>query len=339
MRRAAVALSAVATLLLLGAARADTPPNAWDVAKDPKARERYQLHVTVRESIIVNSGTEQLRAAVLERARGMLEDGGAETSPDVRLRFDLGEIYEALSDHRRAVAVLTPAIESAPDHPAAVDAILALAYAHAKLDHPREERDAYLRYLARVTGERSRVTALLNLAEAEMRIGNMPEAVAGYHDAVQAAASLPNTMSTSKTAVLAVWGLAVALDRSGDPAGAATQAKLATQLDHENRIIGDRRDVFFVPEYERFWYFALGAVEHAKQARDAREATRLWAQAESTWSSYVSNAEHSDSKDRWLSLARAHRDHARAEKLAANKRAAKAPPSAPDLEGSPIWLP
>ncbi len=319
-------------LLVAGIGRADTPPNAWDIARDPAVRERYQLHVAARQALMLPRGAPlNFRESSREGARAMLEAAGAATSPDVRLRFDLGEIYQQMNRHEKAVELLRPAIESSPDHPGTTDASLALAYAYARLDRPREERDAYLMFLARSTDERARTTALLNLAEAEMRLGNLSDAVVGYRDAVEAASALPNGIDGSKTAVLAVWGLAVALDRSGDPAGAAEQAKFATQLDPKEAIIGDTTDVFFVPEYERQWYFGLGAAARARNAKDPRVAVRGWAQAEARWSTYLAEAERATS-DRWVALARAHRDRARIEKAAAQRRAGKAPPLPVDPE-------
>ncbi len=303
-------------------AQADTPPNAWEAAKDPTARDAFALHATVREAISLDGSVTQLRTAALERARALLEDARVESGRDLRLRFDLGEVYEGLSHHERAIAVLKPALDEAPDHPAAVDALSALAYAYAKLDRSLEERDVYQKYLARITDERVRSTAILNMAEAEMRLGNLQQAVAGYREAFQQAATLPNSTGASHTAVLAIWGLAVALDRSGDPSGAAGQAKYAVELDPGERVIGDRRLVFFVPEYERFWYFGLAAVEHARQAGDARSAALAWGHAEALWMTYIARA---DTKDRWLRIARGHRDRAHNEKLAAEKRAKNAP--------------
>jgi len=315
-RLAAVAVIAgAASAVTGGAARADTPPNAWDLAKDPNARKAYDVHLEVRPLLFrapIASDRDYTRS--LERARAILEDADAAHSPDVRLRFDLGEVYENLGRHAQALAVLQPALAMAPDHTAAEQAWLDVAYALAHLDRPREERAAYERFLARTMNEYSRAIAVLNLAEADMRIGDLDDAVAGYRQAVQLSAALP---SDPKTGILATWGLAVALDRAGDPQGSAAQTRLAVGMDSSDQIIGDRVGVFFVPAYERLWYLALGSAERARSASDARTALAFWQRTEALWASYVAQA---DPKDRWSRLGRAHLDRARSERALAEKR-------------------
>ncbi len=307
-------------------ARAETPPSAWDCAKDPSVRRTWALHVLVRELMAVSNddGMQNVRSASLERARDVLEGAAAEKSPDVRLRFDLGELYELRDMHERAIEVLRPALEAAPTHAGAKDAWVSLGYAYAKLGRQREERDAYIEFLAREPDDRHRITALLNLAEAEMHLGNLDEAVARYRESLRISATIPFSSNAHETSVLAVWGLAVALDRAGDPAGAMEQARLATMWDVGEQLIGHGPSVFFVPSYERSFYLGLAAMVHARDARDPRLAAMYWARAESQWNIYVASA---DPADRWSRLARAHRDKSRAEKLAAERR--PAPPGLP----------
>ncbi len=321
MKRIGLGALALALTLAAAPAGADTPPNVWEIARDPAARDRWELHVAVRELITLES-SQDLRAlgsAALERARALLEDAEAAKSPDVRLRFDLGIVYEHLKEHERAIPVLKSALSLAPDHPCATEALVELAYAYAFLDRPQEERQAYIQYLARETDDRLRATALLNLAEVQMRLGHLEDAIAGYREAISASAVLPSSMGT-KGAILSVWGLAVALDRAGDPAGASEQARRATQMDPGETIIGRDPGVFFVPKYERLWYLALGRTEDAKQAPSAHDAARRWAEVESFWRSYVGEA---DPKERWLPLARAHLERAHTARLAADKKAAR----------------
>jgi tetratricopeptide (TPR) repeat protein len=302
-----------------------TPPSRWDAARDPGARERWNVHVKARELMAMDRSIlrASLRNAALDRARALLEQAGAANSPDPRLRFDLGEVYEHLNMHDKAIAVLRPAVDQWPDHSATVDAVLNLAYAYAKVQRSKDERDMYIRYLAKVTDDRSRSTAVLNLAEAEMHLGNLDEAVAGYRDAIQITTNLPNSQSAFETGTLAVWGLAVALDRNGDPSGALEQAKLAIRLDVGEHLIEHGERVFFEPKHEREWYLALGAIAHAKTSSEAREILRYWAKAEQHWTRYVTQAKPTD---RWLPLARAQLTRAQNARQAAEKSAAKVPP-------------
>ena len=309
----------------LGVAHGDTAPSVWQRAKDPEVGRRWALHQTVRELLVagvLGAGVEPrsflTRQASLERARDLLEGAHAETSPDLRLRFDLGEVYQELDLYDRAIAVLKPALALGPDHAAAADAWLALAYAHAKRGEQAGERDAYRAYLALETNERRRVTAWLNLAEAEMHLGRLAEAVEGYREAMRLAASLPFSPSLQESSTLALWGLAVALDRSGDGAGSREQAELAIRWDPGEQLIGHSPNVFFVPAYERQWYLALAAMAHASVAKEAREAVGHLRIAEGHWTVYVQSASE---KDRWLPLARVRLAHAKRARQDAEGRA------------------
>ncbi len=313
---------------LAAPAFADTPPSVWDLAKDPRARDRWEVHGRAAQ-LLFRARRERpgpLRERLAEQARSVLEAGGAEQSPDVRLRFDLGSAYEMLGRHQRAIDVLQPAVDAAADDPAASDALLELAYAYAKIDKPKGEREAYKRYLSRATTDGARATATLNLAEAEMRMGNLPDAIAGYREAIDVSTRVAGP-GGSLTVVLGYWGLAVALDRSGDPASAAKETKMANQLDPGQRVIGDTLtgDVFFEPRHERNWYTALGAQEEARATADPRAALRLWRTAVDRWTGYVRAAERHDAQDRWLPLARAHLAAASRELAATTKRVGALP--------------
>ena len=303
-----------------GVSRADTPPNPWEAARDPAAADRYALHHLVSQ--LLSSARLSPRDAVLLRARALLEEGGAEGSPDVRLQFDLGELDSALENWKGVVDVLSRALKVAPDHPAAADAYIALANAYARLDDSANERRVYERFLPRITNDVSRAIALLNLAEADMHLGDLDGAIEGYRAALEVADQLPNEVLISEaTNTLAIWGLAVALDRSGDVAGGAKEAKLAIDLDRDMLLIRSTRgQVFFSPERERDWYVALGFTEYAKQAPDARTAATFWRRAEGCWREYIDDVRAHTAADRWLDLARIRLERAHAQRLATEKR-------------------
>jgi tetratricopeptide (TPR) repeat protein len=311
---------------------ADTPPSVWDLAKDPAARDRWEVHGRVTQILFRARGQRPgpMRELLVEQARTVLDAAGAEHSPDVRLRFDLGTTYELLSRHQRAIDVLQPAVDAAPDDPGTSDALLELAYAYAKIDQPKGEREAYKRYLSRATTDGVRATATLNLAEAEMRMGNLSDAIAGYREAIDVSTRISG-QGGSLSVVLGYWGLAVALDRAGDPASAAKETKLANQLDPGQARIGDTLsgDVFFEPRHERYWYTALGAQEEARAATDPRVALRLWRAAVDRWGGYVDGAERYDPQDRWLPLAKAHLAAAKKQLAAAGKRVGTLPRTPP----------
>ena len=195
---------------------------------------------------------------------------------------------------------MAPATLEAPDHPAVADALLSLAFAYAKLDRTKEELDAYARYLPKETEPGRRANALLNEAEAEMKVGRLTLAVSGYRGAI--AASEGHALLHS-TFVLAIWGLAVALDRAGNGVEAMDAARRAVEQDPELRIIGDPVSVFFIPAYERDWYLGLGFTALATSADNEAEAQKSWEKAGEQWAEYVALAAVGDP---WVPLAQAH---------------------------------
>src|SRR6185437_554464 len=144
-------------------------------------------------------------------------------------------------------------------------------------------------------------TAMMNMGEAQMRLGHVDEALATFREVVRLCGELPNTPSVGSTYVLALWDVAVALDRSGDPRGALETAAKASHVDLGGQtgayLISRDPKVFFVPDWERLWYLALGAAAEAREAPDARDALTLWAAAERLLAQYVDRATAAGGKD------------------------------------------
>ena len=304
----------------LPAARADTPPAVWEMARTPGLRQAWRLHLTVRELLDLEPSLEDRRSGAVEQARVLLEAARADTSPHAFLRFDLAEVYERLEAHERVIGLLKPTLAAYPEAPMASEGYRMLAFAYAKLGRSREERDAYVQHLARETDERHRATALLNLAEAHMHLGDLPEAVDTYREAVRVAASVPLLNATEETGILAQWGLAVALHRAGDPVGALDAARQALARDPREGLLRNRDRVFFVPAYEENWYYAVAAMARARDASDPRIAARHFAAAATYFQTYSA---HAHSEDRWLPAARAYRDQNLSASKAAAARGAK----------------
>jgi tetratricopeptide (TPR) repeat protein len=337
--------------LVASAARADTPPNAWDAAKDPGARERWALHVRVERMLSPARADDdavadpRLDAELrLEAARSMLEQADAAHSPDVRLRFDLGYVYYELGDRQggrvdlfqKAIDVLAPAVDASPDDPATTGALSTLVYAYAKMNRPREELATWHRYIPRLVEEGTRVVAMMNMGEAEMRLGQVDDAVATFREVMRVCGTLPNTSGIGSTYVLALWDLAVAYDRSGDPGQALEAAARAARIS----VIGSRGTisgaeliehdpaVFFVPEWERQWYLALLASAEAREAKDPREALAFWTRAEQAWNTYTERCAADGTQDTFLRIARVRQAQVHAKRLASAAAAAKLPPAA-----------
>jgi tetratricopeptide (TPR) repeat protein len=353
MRWLLIVVAAAAILATASVVWADTPPGLWDFAKDPAERERWSLHVRVERLLHAPmsddvTALEQRRDGELrlETARAMLEQADAEHSPDVRLRFDLGVVYEQLATaqgrddlHRRVVDILAPALEAAPDDPSATEALESLVYAYAKLNRPRDELDTWRRYLGRLADQSVHVaSSMMNMGEAQMRLGQLEEAIGTFRNVLQICTTLSNSSARNATYALTLWDLAVALDRAGDPRSALDTAAQAKELRWKEQgplgqardvtgwdAIRDERSVFFVPDWERQWYLALGFAAAARDERDAVAAVKLWSAAEAHWDTYVTRAMASGNDDRWLVIARVRRDRARADRGNAEKRAAKLP--------------
>jgi tetratricopeptide (TPR) repeat protein len=352
MKRPFLLILSLAAVVPAGHARADTPPSVWDRARDPAEGERWTVHVRVQRLLHPPASDEVLPPELqrdtelrLEAARTMLEEAGAARSPDVRLRFDLGIVYEELARHyqrddlyRRVIDILAPAIDAAPDHPGATDALDALISAYSHLDRPREEMAAWRRYIGRLIDDRERVTPMMNMGEAEMRLGRLEDAIATFRSVLQLCGTLSNSSARNSTYALTLWDLAVALDRAGDPRSAVETAARAMQLQWDQPlpyaqlhtvtgwdIIHDEVNVYFVPPWEREWYYALGYSAAARDEHDVRAAAALWAQAESHWSAYIDHASAGPAESRWLPIARVRRERAHLERTSAEGRASRVP--------------
>ncbi len=315
-------------------AHADTPPSMWDRAKDPSLSESYRVHVEVQRRLALFRAEPQrdlfgVNDSQLRTVRALLERYDADQSRDPRLRFDLGLVYLRLEEYDKSAKTLSRVLADFPDHPAAEEGWLHLAFACGHTGDHDCERTAYTKVLQQATDELSRATPTLNLAETEMHLGNLREAVEGYREALRIAGRVPSR----ETAPLAVWGLAVALDRSGDRVGAEKEARFARDLERSMGLPNLLRTegVFFVPAYEIHWYEGLGASAQARQAASSSsEALRLWRAAERSFTHYVRFGELG--KDRWLELAKLRLAAAKSEREKAEKKLVNEPRGEPAEE-------
>jgi tetratricopeptide (TPR) repeat protein len=360
-------LTGAAVLAPARTARTDTRPSIWDFAEDPPERGRWDLHVQI-EQLLHRPETEDVPPSIrrrdqelrLEAARALLEEAGAAGSPDVRLRFDLGNVYEQLASLQKrvdlfqsTVDVLEPALAAAPDHPAATRALGALAEAYAELDRPRDEVDVSRRYIVRIADSRERVQTMMNMGEAEMRLGRLDDALDSFREVLEICGTMRNSVIRNDIYALTLWDVAVALDRSGDARAAvdtAAKARRLTWLNWEvpgpdgqpSNVTGwdairDHENAFFVPDWEREWYLALGEEAAARDEQSLAAAAASWAAAEQHWAMYVTRAagvaapaqgaaEVTARDHTWLAIARVRLGQARVQRAGAEERARKTAP-------------
>jgi len=336
-----------------GDARADTPPSVWDRARDPAMADSYRLHLEVQRRLAVGAtamafGFSATHESQLLSVRSLLERANADKSLDPRLRFDLGIVYvllgrtEGNTYFKRSAEVLGAALAAAPNDPAAEEAWSNLADACGHFGDHECERRAYTNLLVLTTeeyrppGNPQRGTAALNLAEAQMHLGNLKEAIEGYREAMRIAQRFPYQELTP----LAMWGLAVAYDRSGDTVAADREALAVVEMQRSSRMVGLLRSegVFFYPDYEISWYDAVGATAQARKPNaTAAEAAHYWKIAEDAYAAFVRGAERDPKPDRWLELARVRYAAAKLAREKAEKKRGKVRVEIPvdDEEPSP----
>jgi tetratricopeptide (TPR) repeat protein len=234
----------------------------------------------------------------LREARRVLEAAGAETSRDPLLRFRLAEVLVDLGEHAGAakhyeVAVRSPSLAA----PLRASGLMDLAVCYARLGRHEEEIKAYTEALSLEPLGPVRATLLANRAEAYMVLGDITKAIEGYR------ASLRSLLVVEMFSygVTTLWGLGVALDRSGDLESGLGSIRLARDYDPSDRLINGS-GWFYVPPYDEAWYAALGHWVRARQATLSMARAESYGSAVEAWERYIERAPETD---RWLALAKA----------------------------------
>jgi len=91
------------------------------------------------------------------------------------------------------------------------------------------------------------------------------------------------------------------LDRSGDLTGAMAQIQLARSYDPEDRRLSSD-SWFYLPDYDRHWYAALGLWYDARLGGDRPTQLAAYERAALAWRAYLGRAPETD---RWRPLAAA----------------------------------
>ena len=148
-------------------------------------------------------------------------------------------------------------------------------------------------------------TAFSNMAEVRMMTGDLSKAVGDYERAVHLARS--NGAADGLSLTLALFGMAVALDRLGEPVAAVERAAEALSAAGGNLDVLRSPNVFFEPAAEIHWYEGLGHLAGAESADPGERSVHL-RRALDSWDHYLRLALEDDP---WVELAARRRQELR----------------------------
>lgn len=323
-------LVAIALFLCAGPAAAE--PSIWARTRrsDDEARRalvaeadalQLKYHRLVserRQHSLDRREVEALGGMYLQRAAELLEQAGAARSSDPFLRLELADVYGLLGKNELAIPVLEGLLRADPPPVLRTRAWASLAVAYAHAGRIEDEIRAYGKALEEQPVARERSRLLANRAEAYMLLGDITAAVEGYRAALALLSSDYLLFGTGPTTL---WGLAVALDRSGDLDGGLEAVRLARSYDPLDRQINGP-NWFYVPDYDRYWYAALGHWAVARKADVASVRAEAYGRAVAALEEFVGRAARDD---KWLPLARVRLKQCEKERAAFLKRSTARP--------------
>ena len=333
MRRALAALAALTAFATLAPGSASAAGSVWARALRPDVERRREMAAEaqgheIKAQHLQRSPSELDQTDLivhLTRAALLLEAAGAATSSDLFLRYRLAIVYSSQDQTAKAAALLESIARADPPPALRANVFADLALAYARLGRVEDEIAAYGEALRvqPVAFERARLLA--NRAEAHMLLGNIIAAVDGYRAALGLLSADHMMFGTGPTTL---WGLAVALDRSGDLDSGLDAIRVARSYDPQDKLINSR-SWFYMPDYDRHWYEALG---HWQVARKVEVVTSVridaYARAAASWEEFLGRAARDD---RWLPLARVRARQCEKERVAflRRPRAPEPPPPRP----------
>lgn len=217
------------------------------------------------------------RQAQLENAEVRLRRAAALAPDDAEILYALGRLLMAweqpmpvwrcgvLRHDDEALAVLNELVR---EHPAFMADTVAFdrALVLTRLRRFPEAATAYENAIALGLDGGATPIILANMAEVTMLSGDLETAVTHFEHALREA-------SGGRDYLLTMWGLAVALDRLGEHDSALTHVKKAIAAEGGAMRVLRSDGVFFEPDYERFYYEALGheVMAHENPANRVRE--------------------------------------------------------------------
>lgn len=327
MKRLAVLLAVV-----LGASSASAQPTSiWTRIRRPELHTRralvaeaealqikyYRLFRERPRHALDRDEVEALGRAYLLQAAQLLGEAGAARSRDLFLRQELAGVLGSLGEHRKAIVLLEGIVRAEPPPVlrARAWAELAVAYAHA--GRVEDEVRAYGEALRVEPTPRARARLFANRAEAYMLLGDIEPAVEGYRTAIGLLSPM-DFISELGNGATTLWGLAVALDRSGDLDAGIETVWLARSYDAQDKQLNSR-NWFYMPAYDRYWYAALGHWMVARKSDMGSVRAEAYGRAVAAWNDFVS---HAAADDKWAAVGRARLERCEKERADFTKREA-----------------
>ncbi|MBM4376154.1 MAG: hypothetical protein FJ095_13815 [Deltaproteobacteria bacterium] len=307
---------------------AATPERAIENETITRARRLHQRYVDALSDRV----TESRAAGHLVEEAALLRRRGAAASlrPELlhafarveRARFDAdgdpSHLERSVEALRRG---LGDALARGTLREAAMRFDLSLSLAH--LERRADEIEAEQKFLEVEPDDSERSLVLANLADAWMGLGRLEDSLRAY----EAALALLPTIAFGGGSVTTLWGLAVALDRSGDLPRALERVAVARTYDPSDMHLRSPA-WFYVPRYEKHWYAALGSWHVGRTHADDAVRREAYGRAVASYRAYLDAAAP---MDRWRELAatRLAQCESEAKKLVPRRRGRLVAPSSP----------
>jgi tetratricopeptide (TPR) repeat protein len=311
MRRVAAALALGFSLVAL-APEAPAEPSLWYRASHPQARAEARLLRAIERMLDGEAraaADPEVASHFARSAVAMFDLARAPSPEDPRLACAVARalIGSNLGRIGEAQALLEGAIPKLPESTLLVTAWHDLGRARALAGDFPGARAAQSRVLELAVEPREWGLAFYDRAGAELRLGENTSAALDFRRAAEDA-------PTELVRLRARFGLAMALERSGDLPGAwaALEHAVAMRLPLSQYTSDDPLELpgAFDPPYELEYVKALAALARARRTTEREERGAALEEALRRWDAYLETAPPSEP---WLANARRHREETAAE--------------------------
>ncbi|HEV3030832.1 MAG TPA: hypothetical protein VG319_04280, partial [Polyangia bacterium] len=225
----------------------------WERVAEP-ARERPERLVVEAQSTLASQPRSPEKLA---RADTLVREALAAAPDDFDALMVLAEVSAREARPGATLAALERACPRAPRGAGETSCWFHLGVERSRQGHISEALVAYERLIGLGDAD---AAAYANAAELLMAAGRLTEAEERYREAVrlETPVSTAGRIETSHALMLATYGLAVLLDRAGEPEAGREMMARALALDPRHATLTAAEqpdaDVFFVPEGDLYYY-------------------------------------------------------------------------------------